>query len=66
MPITLPMELYCDKRLPISIAHKPIQISTRQIKNVEIECHFIKENVKWSCVFDLYLFKSASTKGLSG
>lgn len=38
-----PMELYCDNKSAISIAHNPVQHD--QTKHIEINRHFIKEKL---------------------
>ena len=37
------MKLYCDRKAAISIAHNPVQHD--RTKHVEIDRHFIKENL---------------------
>ena len=41
--ITHPMALYCDNTAAIQIAHNPIQHD--RTKHVEVDRHFIKENL---------------------
>ena len=38
-----PMRLYCDKKTTINITHNPVQHN--RTKHVEIDRHFIKENI---------------------
>ncbi|KAH9762305.1 protein kinase domain-containing protein [Citrus sinensis] len=42
-PFSLPMRLYCDNKLAISIAHNPVLHD--RTKHVEIDRHFIKEKL---------------------
>ena len=42
------MRLYCDNKSVINIAHNPIQHD--RTKHVEIDCHFIKENLSKSTI----------------
>lgn len=39
-----PMNLYCDNKIAISIAHDPVQHD--KTKHVEVDCHFIKDYLK--------------------
>ncbi|KAK5825422.1 hypothetical protein PVK06_020255 [Gossypium arboreum] len=43
-PITLPMKLYCDCKVVISVAHNAVQHD--RIKHIEIDRQFIKEKIK--------------------
>ena len=43
MPIHMPMKLYCDNKVTISIAQNPVQHD--RTKHVEINKHFIKEKI---------------------
>ena len=43
MPIHMPMKLYCDNKVAISIAQNPVQHD--RTKHVEINKHFIKEKI---------------------
>lgn len=43
-PFALPMKLYCDNKVAISIAHNPVQHD--RIKHVEVDRHFIKEKIE--------------------
>ena len=42
--IEVPMKLYSDNKATISIAHNPIQ--NDRTKQIEIDCHFIKEKLE--------------------
>ena len=69
MPITFPMELYCDNKAAISIAHNPVQHD--RTKHVEIDRHFIKEKVENGLVCLSYISSNKQladilTKGLPG
>lgn len=39
------MNLYCDNKVAINIAHNPVQHD--QTKHIEINCHFIKGNIMY-------------------
>ena len=41
--LLLPMNVYCDNRAAISIAHNPIHHD--HTKHVEVDRHFIKEKI---------------------
>ena len=43
MPIHMPMKLYCDNKVAISIAQNPVQHD--RTKHVEIDKHFIKKKI---------------------
>ena len=47
----LPMKLYCDNKVAISIAHNPVLHN--QTKHVEVEKHFIKEKIERDSLHDL-------------
>ena len=38
-----PMSLHCDNKAAIEITHNPVQHDCT--KHVEVDCHFIKENL---------------------
>ena len=40
----LPMQLYCDNKVAISIAHNPVLHN--RTKHVEADKHFIKEKIE--------------------
>ena len=42
------MELHCDNKTAIEIAHNPVQHD--RAKHVEVERHFIKENLDWKII----------------
>ena len=44
MQIDLPMKLYCDNKAAISIAHNSVQHD--RTKHIEVDRHFIKENIE--------------------
>jgi len=41
--LELPLKLYCDNKVTISIAHNPVQHD--RTKHIEIDYHFIKEKI---------------------
>ncbi|KAJ8748725.1 hypothetical protein K2173_011276 [Erythroxylum novogranatense] len=66
---TDPINLYCDNKAAIQIAHNPIQHD--RTKHVEVDCHFIKEQLDQRVICFSFV-KSANqlvdilTKALSG
>ena len=63
-----PMKLYCDNKSAINIAHNPIQHD--RTKHIEIDRHFIKENleegvVRMSYVPSEHQLANIKTKGLN-
>ena len=48
-----PMKLYCDNKLAINIAHNPVQHD--QTKHIEIDKHFINENLDSGLVCTPYV-----------
>lgn len=66
-PIEGPMSLYCDDKAAISIAHNSIQYD--RTKNMEVDCHFIKDHQKSENIRTLFVRKDDQltnilTKGL--
>ena len=49
----LPMKLYCDNKVAISIAHNPILHD--RTKHVEVDKHFIKEKIEGGLVCMIYV-----------
>lgn len=43
-PVDMPLKLYCDNKVAISIANNPVQHD--QTKHVETDTHFIKEKIE--------------------
>ncbi|KAF3620580.1 putative TGACG-sequence-specific DNA-binding protein TGA-2.1-like [Capsicum annuum] len=52
-PFGLPIKLYCDNKVAISIAYNPVQHD--RTKYVEVDRHFIKEEI--AAIFTKSLFK---------
>ena len=46
-PIVSPVQLFCDNKSAISIAHDPVQHD--RTKHIEIDRHFIKEKLESGC-----------------
>ena len=42
--VELPIKLYCDNKAAISISHNPVQHD--KTKHIEVDKHFIKENIE--------------------
>ncbi|GMP83473.1 hypothetical protein CsSME_00037367 [Camellia sinensis var. sinensis] len=47
------MQLYCDNKAAINIAHNPVQHD--RTKHVEIDCHFIKEKLTSGTICTLFV-----------
>ena len=69
MAIHMPMKLYYDKKVAISIAQNPVQHDCE--KHVEIDRHFIKEKIDCGAICmpfvpSMQQIVDISTKGLFG
>lgn len=42
------MDLHCDNKASIEISYNPIQHDPT--KHVEVDCHFVKENLDWKII----------------
>ena len=42
--VEFPIKLYCDNKAVISISHNPVQHD--KTKHIEVDKHFIKENIE--------------------
>lgn len=63
------MALYCDNKATISIAHDSVQYD--RTKHIEVDQHFIKENIQWGWICTLFVrtrdqLANILTKGVNG
>ena len=68
VPRESPIKLYCDNKAALNIAQNPVQ--HERIKHVEVDRHFIKENVENENICLIYIPTKMQpadilTKGLS-
>ena len=51
--IELPIQLYCDNKVVISISHNPVQ--NDKTKHIEVNRHFIKEKIEKGIIGTTYI-----------
>nr|CAN69183.1 hypothetical protein VITISV_004340 [Vitis vinifera] len=51
--VELPIKLYCDNKVAISISHNPVQHD--KIKHIEVDGHFIKEKIEKGTICMTYI-----------
>ena len=51
--VEVPIKLYCDNKVAISISHNPVQHD--KIKHIEVDGHFIKEKIEKGTICMTYI-----------
>ncbi|GJW04891.1 uncharacterized mitochondrial protein-like protein [Tanacetum coccineum] len=62
IPLTAPIKVFCDNSSAIALASNPVQHA--KTKQIEIDCHFVKDKIKADQILPIYVPITSQTADL--